>query len=80
MMMIALANEDESEVMVLNNEHVVQVTEDDDSSVEDRDIGSIEEDSVDGKSDIFEADESSEDLTDDSNHDQGDNPIEGHED
>jgi len=58
-------NEDESEVIVLNNEH---------------DIDSIGEDSLDDKSDIFEADTSNEDPTDDLNHDQGDIPIEAHED
>ena len=72
-------NEDESEVMVFNNEDVVQVTEDDDLSEEDSDIDSIEEDSLDDKSDVFETDKSNEDPADDLNHDQGDIPIEAHE-
>ena len=45
-------------MMVFNNENVVQVTEDDESSEEDSDIDSIEEDSLDDKSDVFETDKS----------------------
>ena len=70
-------NEDEPEVMILNNEHVPELTEDDESIVEDSDINSIEEEDIlDDESDTLEANESNENLTDESNQ----IPIEAHED
>ena len=70
-------NEDEPEVMMFNNEHVPELTEDDEPIVEDSDINSIEEEDIlDDESGTLEANESNENPIDESDQ----IPIEAHED